>query len=45
VNQATVVDNRARNNTGVDLSWDGKGENRLEANACDNSTPASGCAR
>ena len=45
VNQATVFDNRARNNSGLDLNWDGKGENRLEANACDNSTPASGCAR
>ena len=45
VNQATVFDNRARNNSGVDLTWDGKGDNRLEANACDNSTPANGCAR
>jgi parallel beta-helix repeat protein len=45
VNKATVFDNRARNNSGVDLSWDGKGENKLDANACEKSTPAGACAR
>jgi hypothetical protein len=40
-----VFDNRARNNSGVDLSWDGKGENKLDANACEKSTPAGACAR
>jgi parallel beta-helix repeat protein len=45
VNKATVFDNRARNNSGVDLNWDGKGENKLDANACDKSTPAGACAR
>ncbi len=45
VNKATVFDNRLRNNTGGDLSWDGKGENKLESNACDSSTPAGACGR
>ncbi len=44
-NKVTVFDNRARNNNGVDLNWDGKGENKLDANACDKSTPAGACAR
>ncbi|MDP2997174.1 MAG: right-handed parallel beta-helix repeat-containing protein [Bryobacterales bacterium] len=44
-NKVTVFDNRARNNSGVDLNWDGKGENKLDANACDKSTPAGACAR
>ena len=43
--KATVFDNRARNNTGMDLNWDGKGDNRLEANACDTSVPAGACGR
>jgi len=30
---ATVFDNRARSNAGTDLDWDGKGDNRQEANA------------
>lgn len=45
VAKATVFDNRARNNTGTDLSWDGKGENKFEADACDKSTPADGCVK
>jgi len=43
--KATVFDNRMRGNTGADLSWDGKGENKLEANACETSTPAGSCGR
>jgi parallel beta-helix repeat protein len=43
--KATVFDNRARNNTGADLNWDGKGDNRLEANACDTCLPASACGK
>jgi parallel beta-helix repeat protein len=43
--KATVFDNRARNNTGMDLNWDGKGDNRLEANACATSVPAGVCGR
>lgn len=44
-NKATVLDNRAINNTGADLSWDGKGEDRFEANACATSTPTGACAK
>ncbi len=43
--RVTVFDNRARNNSGVDLNWDGKGTNVFEANACDTSTPAGACGR
>lgn len=43
--KATVFDNRARGNNGADLNWDGKGENRLESNACENCTPASACPK
>ena len=43
--KVTVFDNRARNNSGVDLNWDGKGTNVFEANACDTSTPAGACGR
>jgi parallel beta-helix repeat protein len=43
--KVTVFDNRARNNTGVDLNWDGKGSNVFEANACNTSTPAGACGR
>ncbi|HET8549337.1 MAG TPA: right-handed parallel beta-helix repeat-containing protein [Bryobacteraceae bacterium] len=43
--KVSILDNRLRNNTGGDLNWDGKGENRVEANACDSSTPASVCGR
>jgi parallel beta-helix repeat protein len=43
--KATVFDNRARSNSGADLSWDGKGDNRLEANACDTCLPAPACGR
>jgi len=45
VNKATLRDNRARGNTGVDLNWDGKGTNTFNANACENSEPAGVCAR
>ncbi|MBI3684557.1 MAG: right-handed parallel beta-helix repeat-containing protein [Acidobacteria bacterium] len=45
VNKATLRDNRARGNTGMDLSWDGKGTNTFTANACESSTPAGACAR
>jgi parallel beta-helix repeat protein len=45
VNKATVFDNRAHKNTGMDLNWDGKGENRIEANACITSAPQEGCAK
>ncbi|MEK7404824.1 MAG: right-handed parallel beta-helix repeat-containing protein [Acidobacteriota bacterium] len=44
-NKVTAFDNRVRNNSGVDLNWDGKGENKFDANACDKSTPAGACAR
>jgi parallel beta-helix repeat protein len=44
-NKSTVLDNRAVNNTGADLSWDGNGENRFEANACGTSTPSGACAK
>ena len=43
--KATVFDNRARGNTGADLHWDGKGDNRIEANACETCVPASACAK
>jgi parallel beta-helix repeat protein len=43
--KATVFDNRARGNSGADLNWDGKGENRLESNACENCAPASACQK
>lgn len=43
--KATVFDNRARSNSGTDLNWDGKGDNRLEANACETSVPAGACGR
>jgi parallel beta-helix repeat protein len=43
VNKATVFDNRLRGNTGADLNWDGKGENKLEANACETSSPVGAC--
>ena len=43
--KVTVVDNRARANSGVDLNWDGTGTNVFEANACDTSTPAGTCGR
>ena len=45
VNQATVFDNRARNNPGADLNCDGKGTNTITANACETSTPAGLCGR
>ena len=41
----TVFDNRMRGNSAVDLSWDGKGENRIESNACETSTPAGVCGK
>jgi parallel beta-helix repeat protein len=44
VNKATVFDNRLRSNTGVDLNWDGKGENKIESNACETSSPAGACS-
>ncbi|MCC7153937.1 MAG: right-handed parallel beta-helix repeat-containing protein [Bryobacterales bacterium] len=43
LDQATVFDNRARSNTGTDLNSDGKGQNRIEANACDTTTLAGAC--
>ncbi len=43
--KATIFDNRARGNSGADLNWDGKGENRLESNACENCAPASACQK
>lgn len=43
--KATIFDNRARGNSGADLNWDGKGENRLESNACETCTPASACQK
>ncbi len=43
--KATVFDNRARSNTGTDLNWDAKGDNRVEANACETSVPAGACGR
>jgi len=44
-NQATVFDNRARSNSGTDLSWDGRGENRIQSNACETSNPAGMCSQ
>jgi parallel beta-helix repeat protein len=43
--KARVFDNRLRGNSGVDLSWDGNGENKFESNACETSTPAGACSR
>ncbi len=43
VDKATVFDNRMRGNTGTDLSWDGKGANKMESNACETSSPAGAC--
>ncbi len=43
--QVTVFDNRMRNNTGVDLNWDGNGTNKLDSNACDTAAPAGGCVK
>ena len=45
MNKATVFDNRMRNNTGADINWDGKGENKIGSNACDTSSPAGACGR
>ena len=45
VNRAVVFDNRARGNSGLDLSWDSKGENRFEANACETSDAANLCGK
>ena len=45
VTKATVFDNRLRGNSGLDLSWDGKGENRIESNACETSIPANACSK
>lgn len=39
----TVVDNRARSNTGPDINWDGSGQIKFDANACGTSTPAGAC--
>ncbi len=39
----TIIDNRLRNNSGGDLNWDGKGVNKIEANACDTSIPSDAC--
>ena len=41
----TVFDNHGRNNTGVDLNWDGSGANKFQANACDTATQPGGCAK
>jgi len=43
--KATVFDNRARRNSGADLNWDGKGDNRIEANASERCVPAAACAK
>ena len=45
VNNATVFDNRLRGNSGSDLSWDAKGNNKLEVNACETSNPAGMCGQ
>ena len=45
VDKATVFDNRARGNSAADLQWDGKGDNRIEVNACETSSVAGLCAR
>ena len=39
-----VYDNRVRSNSGTDINWDGAGDNRIDANACDKSNPAASCA-
>ncbi len=39
-----VFDNRVRSNSGMDINWDGNGDNRIDANACDKSNPAAACA-
>lgn len=41
----TVFDNRARNNTGLDINWDGSGGNKFDGNACNSSTPTGACAK
>jgi parallel beta-helix repeat protein len=40
-----VVDNRLRNNTGLDIRWDAKGENEFEANACSTATATELCSK
>jgi parallel beta-helix repeat protein len=45
VTKATVFDNRARSNSGTDLSWDGNGENKIDSNACESSNPAGACGK
>jgi parallel beta-helix repeat protein len=45
VDKSTVFDNRLRGNSGADLTWDGKGENQLQANACETSNPAGLCSQ
>ena len=41
--KVTVFDNRARNNSEVDVNWDGKGENQFTANVCGRSSVAGVC--
>lgn len=41
----TVFDNRGRNNTGMDVNWDGSGTVKFDANACDKSTGGGACAK
>lgn len=40
----TVLDNRARSNSGTDVNWDGNGDIKFDANACDTSAPGGTCA-
>jgi parallel beta-helix repeat protein len=41
----TVFDNRGRNNTGMDINWDGSGTVKFDSNACDKSTGGGACAK
>ncbi len=45
VNKATVFDNRLRGNTGADFTWDGKGANKIDSNACATSSSAGACSQ
>jgi parallel beta-helix repeat protein/probable HAF family extracellular repeat protein len=43
--KVSIIDNRLRNNSGGDVNWDGIGEIRFEANACDSSNRVGPCAK
>ena len=44
-NNVTVIDNRIRSSANLDVLWDGNGQIRFEANACDTASHDSICRR